>query len=51
MTRLIDDKAAAAEQIAAGQEALRVLGYGGVSPALRAADEVLAAIARKSPRD
>jgi lipid-A-disaccharide synthase len=50
VTRLIDDKAAASEQIAAGQEALKVLGYGGVSPALRAADEVLAAIARKSPR-
>jgi lipid-A-disaccharide synthase len=47
VTRLLDDKAAASEQIAAGQEALRVLGYGGVSPALRAADEVLAAIARK----
>jgi lipid-A-disaccharide synthase len=47
VTRLLDDKAAASEQIAAGQEALRVLGYGGVSPALRAADGVLAAIARK----
>jgi len=50
VTRLIDDKAAASEQIAAGQEALKVLGYGGVSPALRAADEVLAAIARKEQR-
>jgi lipid-A-disaccharide synthase len=48
VTRLLDDKAAASEQIAAGQEALRVLGYGGLSPALRAADEVLAAIARKA---
>jgi hypothetical protein len=47
VTKLLDDKAAASEQIAAGQEALQVLGYGGVSPALRAADEVLAAIARK----
>jgi lipid-A-disaccharide synthase len=47
VTRLLDDKEAAATQIAAGQEALKVLGYGGVSPALRAADEVLAAIARK----
>jgi hypothetical protein len=37
-------------QIATGQEALRVLGYGGVSPALRAADEVLSVIARKMPR-
>jgi lipid-A-disaccharide synthase len=48
--RLLDDKAAASEQIAAGQEALRVLGYGGVSPALRAADEVLGVIARNGPR-
>jgi lipid-A-disaccharide synthase len=48
--RLLDDKTAASEQIAAGQEALKVLGYGGVSPALRAADEVLAAIARKGQR-
>jgi lipid-A-disaccharide synthase len=47
-TRLLDDRAAAFEQIAAGQEALRVLGYGGVSPALRAADEVLGVIARKT---
>ena len=50
VTRLLDDKEAASEQIAAGQEALKVLGYGGVSPALRAADEVLAAIARKGQR-
>ena len=50
VTRLLDDKEAASEQIAAGQEALRVLGYGGVSPALRAADEVLGAIARKQQR-
>jgi lipid-A-disaccharide synthase len=50
VTRLLDDKAASAAQIAAGQEALKVLGYGGVSPALRAADEVLAAIARKEQR-
>ena len=48
VAHLLDDHSAAAAQIAAGQEALRVLGYGGVSPALRAADEVLAAIARKS---
>ncbi len=41
-TRLLDDPAAAAEQIAAGQEALKAIGYGGVSPGLRAADEVLA---------
>ena len=44
---LLDDPNARAEQIAAGQEALKLLGYGGVSPALRAADEVLAVIARK----
>ncbi|HEY1505851.1 MAG TPA: lipid-A-disaccharide synthase [Stellaceae bacterium] len=50
VTYLLDDDAAAAEQIAAGQEALKVLGYGSVSPALRAADEVLAAIARKGQR-
>jgi lipid-A-disaccharide synthase len=48
VTQLLDDKAAASEQIAAGQEALKVLGYGGVSPALRAADEVLGVIARKA---
>jgi lipid-A-disaccharide synthase len=48
MNILLKDEAAAAAQIAACQEALRVLGYGGVSPSLRAADEVLAVIARKS---
>jgi lipid-A-disaccharide synthase len=47
VAHLLDDRSVAETQIAAGQEALRVLGYGGVSPALRAADEVLAAIARK----
>ncbi len=46
--RLLDDEAASSAQIAACQEALQVLGYGGLSPSLRAADEVLAAIARKS---
>ena len=45
---VLGDKAAAAAQIAACQEALQVLGYGGTSPALRAADDVLAAIARKT---
>ncbi|MGH7035973.1 MAG: lipid-A-disaccharide synthase [Stellaceae bacterium] len=45
---LLDDKAAGAAQIAACQEALHVLGYGGVSPSLRAADEVLGVIARKA---
>jgi lipid-A-disaccharide synthase len=47
---LLDDPAARAAQIEACQEALRVLGYGGVSPAMRAADEVLAVIARKARR-
>ncbi|HEX4194286.1 MAG TPA: lipid-A-disaccharide synthase, partial [Stellaceae bacterium] len=50
VTRLLDDPAAASAQIDAGQEALKVLGYGGVSPALRAADEVLSVIARKTHR-
>lgn len=45
---LLDDRAARAAQIEACQEALKLLGYGGVSPALRAADEVLAVIARKT---
>jgi lipid-A-disaccharide synthase len=48
VAHLMDDKAAAAQQIAACQEALQVLGYGGTSPALRAAEEVVAAIARKT---
>jgi lipid-A-disaccharide synthase len=42
VARLLEDKAARTEQIAAGQEALKTLGYGQVSPGLRAADEVLA---------
>ncbi len=46
--KLLMNKAEAAAQIAACQEALQVLGYGGTSPSLRAADEVLAVIARKS---
>jgi lipid-A-disaccharide synthase len=45
---LLSDKDAAAAQIAACQEALQVLGYGSISPSLRAADAVLATIARKS---
>ncbi len=40
--RLLRDEAARAAQISAGQEALKALGYGEVSPGLRAADEVLA---------
>lgn len=50
VNRLLDNPAEAAAQIAACQEALQVLGYGGISPALRAADDVLAVIARKSAR-
>jgi lipid-A-disaccharide synthase len=50
VNRLLDDREAAAAQIAACQEALQVLGYGGISPALRAADDLLAVIARKSAR-
>jgi lipid-A-disaccharide synthase len=46
--QLLDNKAEAAAQIAACQEALQVLGYGGISPSLRAADDVLQVIARKS---
>ena len=45
---LLDDPAVSAEQIAACQEALGVLGYGSTSPALRAADAVLAVIADKA---
>jgi lipid-A-disaccharide synthase len=48
--KLFADKQEAASQIAACQEALQVLGYGGISPSLRAADEVLATIARKSQK-
>ncbi|HYL49965.1 MAG TPA: lipid-A-disaccharide synthase, partial [Stellaceae bacterium] len=44
--RLLEDKAARAAQISAGQEALKALGYGQVSPGLRAADEVLARLRR-----
>ena len=46
VARLIEDKAARAAQISAGQEALKALGYGQVSPGLRAADEVLARLRR-----
>jgi lipid-A-disaccharide synthase len=48
--KLLTDKAETAAQIAACQEALQVLGYGGTSPSLRAADEVLAVIERKSAK-
>ena len=43
---LLQDKAARAAQISAGQEALKALGYGQVSPGLRAADEVLVRLRR-----
>ncbi|MGH6995497.1 MAG: lipid-A-disaccharide synthase, partial [Stellaceae bacterium] len=46
VARLVEDKAARAAQISAGQEALKALGYGQVSPGLRAADEVLARLRR-----
>ncbi len=46
--RLLSSKDATQAQIAACQEALQVLGYGSIEPSLRAADAVLAAIARKS---
>ncbi|MDE1968187.1 MAG: lipid-A-disaccharide synthase [Alphaproteobacteria bacterium] len=46
VARLIEGEAARAAQISAGQEALKALGYGQVSPGLRAADEVLARLRR-----
>jgi lipid-A-disaccharide synthase len=45
--RLLDDPKACAEQRLAADAALRLLGYGGVSPGLRAADEILALIAAR----
>lgn len=48
IARLLDDPAAGATQLAATQAALRELGYGGPSPGRRAAEEVLAVIARMS---
>lgn len=46
LARLVENKTAREAQIAAGQEALKALGYGQVSPGLRAADEVLARLRR-----
>jgi lipid-A-disaccharide synthase len=46
--RLVEDKGARAAQLAAAAEALKLLGQGGLSPGLRAADEVLAIIGSKS---
>lgn len=46
VVRLVEDKTARDAQISAGQEALKALGYGQVSPGLRAADEVLARLRR-----
>jgi lipid-A-disaccharide synthase len=48
--RLLDDPAARAAQAAAYAAGLRLLGQGGLSPSLRAADEVLAIIAARTPR-
>ncbi len=48
--RLLDDAGARAAQIEACGEALKLLGLGGVSPSLRAADDVLAIIAARTPR-
>jgi lipid-A-disaccharide synthase len=48
--RLLDDGAARAAQIAACEEALRALGYGTLSPGLRAADAVLSIIAARAPQ-
>ena len=47
---LLDDPAARAAQAASCEAALHALGYGAFSPGLRAADDVLAAIARATPR-
>lgn len=48
VSRLIAEPARRAEQAAAFSEALRQLGYGGVSPGLRAADEVLMIIGSRT---
>jgi lipid-A-disaccharide synthase len=50
VSHLLDDKPAAAAQIAACQEALRQLGLGELSPGLRAADAVLAWLGRRSDK-
>ena len=50
VAHLLDDKPAAAAQIAACQEALRQLGLGELSPGLRAADAVLAWLGRRSDK-
>jgi lipid-A-disaccharide synthase len=47
---LLDDDAVRVKQIVDCQDALAAIGYGGVSPGLRAADEVLATIAAGSRR-
>lgn len=48
VSRLIAEPALRAEQAAACAEALRQLGYGGLSPGLRAADEVLMIIGSRT---
>ena len=50
LTRLLEDGTARAAQIAACEEALRLLGYGALAPGLRAADQVLEIIAACAPR-
>ncbi len=47
---LLDDAGARAAQAASCEAALHALGYGAFSPGLRAADDVLAAIAARSAR-
>jgi lipid-A-disaccharide synthase len=48
VSRLIDDPEARRDQLAACQEALKAIGYGGVSPGEIAASEVLARIGAKA---
>jgi lipid-A-disaccharide synthase len=50
LARLIDEPAARAAQASSCEEALHALGYGTFSPAMRAADDVLAVIAARRPR-
>jgi len=48
VAHLLDDKEARAAQLAACQEGLKAIGYGGVSPGARAAADVLAFIGAKA---
>jgi hypothetical protein len=47
VARLLDDQEARAAQVADTQAALREIGLGTLSPSRRAAEEVLAVIARR----